>query len=443
MTEDAPDEDFPVKTNVTLGELLRELKDRFGTSLRKLTVMSKTTDPFRLDTPAYHEAGKWFRDMMARAGVLGRKIHNRGIHYAIAMLESPKPCLPSGERFLNNDVGWAFIEDKASKAARWLGYVPFDNITDERNAEPIIRIREVEGMDYTLRTASASDLPIFGDLGPTVVASCVVRQLYLLVIWGEKTSLREVADPISERFNTDLFLGTGEASDTHLYLMAEAGAKDGREMIVFLLTDCDPSGFQMGVSVGHKLRAFKEAFFPNLRFRVIHVALTIDQVKSMGLPSTPLKDTEKRAAGWFRRYGVEQTEIDALATLRPQVLRQLLIDAIMPFYDDTLDYRVSEAGERWQEQAQAELDRLVEEAGAGDLRDAAEASLRDADQALRDFEGAVAAIHFVPPPDDDLPEPQPSGEPKPSLVDSDMTLIEHIERLRDRKDYSNNGEDEE
>src|SRR2546430_2085737 len=43
-------------------------------------------------------------------------------------------------------------------------------------------------------------------------------------------------------------------------------------------------------------------------------------VREYGLPSTPLKDTEKRAGSWQREMHVEQTEIDALASLRPDLL---------------------------------------------------------------------------------------------------------------------------
>ena len=41
--------------------------------------------------------------------------------------------------------------------------------------------------------------------------------------------------------------------------------------------------------------------------------------------------------------GVEQTEIDALASLQPDLLREIARDAIAPFYDATLDQRVIEA----------------------------------------------------------------------------------------------------
>jgi hypothetical protein len=39
----------------------------------------------------------------------------------------------------------------------------------------------------------------------------------------------------------------------------------------------------------------------------------------------------------------EQTEIDALAALRPEVLRDIALEAIEPFYDPTLAERTQEA----------------------------------------------------------------------------------------------------
>jgi hypothetical protein len=50
------------------------------------------------------------------------------------------------------------------------------------------------------------------------------------------------------------------------------------------------------------------------------LALTVEQVRNLGLPSTPLKDTERRADRWRQAFGVGQTEIDALATDRKSVV---------------------------------------------------------------------------------------------------------------------------
>jgi len=45
-----------------------------------------------------------------------------------------------------------------------------------------------------------------------------------------------------------------------------------------------------------------------------------------------------------RKNGHEQTEIDALAALRPDALRRITLDALAPFYDFTLDERCAAAG---------------------------------------------------------------------------------------------------
>ena len=125
--------------------------------------------------------------------------------------------------------------------------------------------------------------------------------------------------------------------------MARNGVADGRPMVVFVFADCDPAGYQMATSIGHKLRAFRDSQHPELDFRVVVPALTVEQVGALGLPSTPLKETERRASRWRAAYGVEQTEIDALATLRPDELRRIVRRAVKPYWDPTLEDRAREA----------------------------------------------------------------------------------------------------
>ena len=76
---------------------------------------------------------------MEACGLLRRAnaIHNRGVFYAIVSRGNAK--FPPGLPYKNDLECWAFLE-RASKAARWFGYVPFEKIIDARNAEPIIRI---------------------------------------------------------------------------------------------------------------------------------------------------------------------------------------------------------------------------------------------------------------------------------------------------------------
>jgi hypothetical protein len=110
--------------------------------------------------------------------------------------------------------------------ARWLGYVPFEAITDARNSPPIIRLAEerstlrpfpsvgvlgyggLEG--YYLATYENAEVDFqpyahahFGDPPP---------QPYRLVFWGEKTSLDTVMDPLAEHYGADLYLPSGDSN---------------------------------------------------------------------------------------------------------------------------------------------------------------------------------------------------------------------------------------
>ena len=109
----------------------------------------------------------------------------------------------------------------------------------------------------------------------------------------------------------------------------------------------------MPVSIGRKLQALHDLLFPDLRFEVVPAALTVEQVRDLNLPSTPLKETEKRASRWREAFGVEQTEIDALATLRPDDLREIVDRAFDPYFDRTLKARVDTAEEEWLAAAKA------------------------------------------------------------------------------------------
>ncbi len=420
---------------MSLGDILRETKKLHKASLAKLTVMSTDTDPFRFDTPANHRDGQWLRDQMKRTGLLGaaRPIHNRGIHYAIVSLGDA--VLPDGSPYLINLDCWNYLEG-ASNLARWLGYVPWPSIIDARNEEPIIRATSVDEPDFDIRGAKSYLIPDSDDFVPSVsVTGFNPRQQYRLVVYGEKTSLGAVLEPIADRYDADLYLSAGEISNSHLAMIARTGWQDGREVIVFVFADADPSGYQMAVSIGHKMRAMKEGLYPSLQYQIHTPALTVEQVKELGLPSTPMKESERRADGWRARYGVEQTEIDALATLRPNVLRAIAKQAIAPFYDQSLQGRADQAKADWVAQA---TERLLAQLGEQDLADRKARIKSIIDQLQDEADDLNTMIEDIDLELDPLvlPEFERSEDAPPPLVDSDMSLIEHIRTLRGRKDYS-------
>jgi hypothetical protein len=191
----------------------------------------------------------------------------------------------------------------------------------------------------------------------------------------------------------------------------------------------------MGVSIGHKLRALRDSLYPNsFSFRVIAPALTVEQVKELGLPSTPLKATESRAGGWYDRYGIEQTEIDALATLRPDVLTSIAHKALAPYFDHSLAERHQAAVDRWHNAAQVAVEVGADPNRLADIWGEAQDHLAKLRLALAEMD-SLAVNSTANPPAWGAPRSMASGS-GPVLVSSDMTLAHHAKILLARKDYS-------
>src|SRR5262249_16388402 len=216
---------------------------------------------------------------------------------------------PNGEIYTNTNDNWNWLADSAGKSARWLGYIPFDRITDNRNAAPIIHRKPATRPFARISVGVRVEIPEVDEIEPMPHAwGLDARQPYHFVIFGEKSSLEEIVRPFAQRNEADLYLPTGEISDTLVYQIAKDAAEDGRPLALFTLSDCDPAGHQMPVSIARKLQAFTDLFFPSLRFEVARVALTPEQVTGERLPETPLKETEKGARRWREDFGVNQAE---------------------------------------------------------------------------------------------------------------------------------------
>jgi hypothetical protein len=411
-----------------------------GCSAADLTVLSNQVDPYRLDTPTGHAEGAWLGAQMDELLDPWREIHLRGLHYAL--VASGSVAKPNGEPYRNTEKDWLWLQSSAAKAARWLGYVDWDRIVDARNEQPVIRIAAPSKPETFVSVASQIQIPAVGNLKPRVwLDGFEGRQAFNLVIYGEKTSLDDVLDPIARHYNASVYLPAGEISDTLLHTMARSGAEDGRPMVVFVLADFDPAGHQMAVSIGRKLQAFRDLRFPDLEFELHPVALTEDQVRELELPSTPLKETEKRADRWRLAHdGLEQTEIDALATLRPDVLRRIVRDALDPFFDHGLDDRVDEARAEWQDQAQTALNEKLDADLLAKIKAEAEAKLsavrKEIEQLNEALRTATEDLDLDIPPPEPLEADPPGSEGLP-LLSTAWSWTEQTRALKRRKAYGN------
>jgi hypothetical protein len=355
------------------------------------------------------------------------------MHYMV--IGQPKP---DGTPYTNTDADWTWLSGDAAKAARWLGYLPFEQIVDQRNAPPEVKIwSEPEPRAY-VTVGARVEIPEADDLMPTVLVDDFLGvQPYKIVMFGEKSSLAPVLRPLAQRYQGDLYLPTGEISDTLLYKMASIGAADGRPMIVFCFSDADPAGWQMPISIARKLQAFRVTHFPRLEVEVHRVALLPDQVRAYGLPSTPLKDTERRADRWREQMHVEQTEIDALAALQPDLLRELAESAIAPFFDATLRTRVTRARQAWETEAQAVLDHTLDAEQLAQIRTQAEERLAVMRDQLAEINDALRIdVTDIDLPDIVVPDAElDDHDGAIPLYDSHLTFKDQCEQLIDSKAY--------
>jgi hypothetical protein len=422
----------------SLRQILESACEEYKARLDDFTVLSAQVDPYRIDTAAGHRDGQWLAEQLAKLYEPGRRPHWRGVHYAI--VQDGKIRKPNRERYRNTDDDWTWLITNPAKAARWLGYIPFDRIVDQRNAAPIIHRKAKVTPQAYLSIGLDVDIPDVDDIEPVPHArGFVPRQAYHFAIFGEKSSLEDVVRPIAEQFEADLYLPTGEISDTLVYQIAREANDDGRPLVMFTLSDCDPAGHQMPVSIGRKLQAFADLFFPNLRFEVVRVALTPEQVREEELPSTPLKATEKRANRWRDAFGIDQTEIDALTTpTKRSVLQRILRQAFKPYIDTALTRRVADAKAEWDSAAQEAVEQQIDPEHLARIREEATTrlgELREQIDHINQQLNLVAGEHFILPVID-IPEPEVELDPdRQALVSFDDDWISASQALIKHKSY--------
>jgi hypothetical protein len=414
--------------------------------LSSLTVLQEESDPYRFDRPAAHVAGQWFAAQIARFA-RGQRVHLRGLHYRLVV--AGDVCKPSkkgggkrGDIYRNTDPDWEWLQWEASAAARWLGYVPFDSIRDERNTPPLIFVphdREAVASHYP---GNACEVPPIDVAMPTFEPSAfVVRQPYRVALIGEKSSLAPVLRPIARRIGAELLLPNGETTTTMIADLAVRANDDGRPLVVLYFSDFDPSGWQMPVSAARKLQALRDLEYPTLEVELHVVSLTREQCEQYDLPSTPLKATESRADKWREVMGREQTEIDALAALRPEILREIAEAAVSPFFDHSLAARCEDAEDEWRVKAAARLEAHPLYAECRAEVETALAAVTVAVAALKVAQDrAMEVLSEVEPPDIELPDPVIDEDPPDPLFTTDDDFATATRKLIARKALDGEGE---
>jgi hypothetical protein len=157
-------------------------------------------------------------------------------------------------------------------------------------------------------------------------------------VWCESRSIAGVIQPVTTEYAVPLYPAGGFASLTLAFQASEniRLEANGRPVHVIYIGDYDPAGVLIDVKIEQELREH----LPDHEIEFHRIAITSEQIKLMGLPTKPAKNSDRR--GGFEGETVEAEAMPA------GVMRELLRDKIESFIPDRAMtvMRIAEASER-------------------------------------------------------------------------------------------------
>lgn len=189
---------------------------------------------------------------------------------------------------------------------------------------------------------------------PGITVAGGAAQPWRIALWAEKASAAPMLERLARAVEGEAIAATGEASDAAVFALLKRAANDPRRALaVLVLSDFDPAGHRMPISIARKAQAMiaQRPDFADLHVEVRRVGMTKAQCEAWSLLETPLKPTDPQAKRWLAHHGRAQTELDAALIVAPDRLEVAIRDAIAAFRDHTLDQRTKAAKAPWLEVA--------------------------------------------------------------------------------------------
>ncbi len=330
---------------------IKQLARQIGRPAKDLVVLAPANDPFYVGVPARQREAEWFAKLWERFG-FSEGVHIRRIHYVlVSQNKEGQPLLkPDGEPYENttNDSG---LLNRASLSARYLDLIPLDALVDRRNDEPIIFTPEINAQEPKITVSDSWPdatylIRDFPELPNYAFVNLEPEQDYFAEVWIEKSTQNDWLVPLCKKRGVNLVVGIGESSEILSRHLAERAQETGKPARIIYMSDFDPAGRSMPVSVARKVEFYIDKFGLDVDVKLNPLVLTEEQCQHYRLPRTPIKPTDKRRKKFEEKFGTGATELDALEALHPGEMAKLLEAEIDRYLDPTLSKRVSEV--QWQ-----------------------------------------------------------------------------------------------
>ena len=302
-----------------LGELrlkrrmaIKRLAKKTGKRPEELLVLQRASDPFYVGSKDQYAKAEWARGLFNLHGT-SRPVHIRRLHYFA--LAQPQHKRPDGNVYANTTSDWRFLL-QACKCSRYLNILPYDLFIDRRAPHTNC---------WTIGN-HCSD--IWKDVMRSSFEQLYYRHVRLMLsevmpvhieIWSEKSTAADLLEPITNKYNIPVTSSMGDISITSVWQFFKRVANCGKPVRIFYISDFDPSGANMPISVSRKIEYFirQMNLSRKLDIKLKPIMLTRTQVRRFQLPSVPLKSHYSKSGSFSKYYGKMATELHALEVKRP------------------------------------------------------------------------------------------------------------------------------
>ena len=339
-------------------------------------VLSRYRDPWTPWSETHIQKAKWVAGYFER---LGRRIHERGFHYWLVSLGDV--VKPDGVSYSNTEKDWNLLLQWV-KWAKYLQIGDWTNLIDRKHPEPLDHL-ELYTDPGSLHDNSDSPSKLINTKLKGLIDGIIEDimwvvpryessgyQNYFLAVFCEKSSMNDYILPVVQEFSGVFQPLVGESSLERVEAIARRASELKKPVRIFYISDFDPSGDQMPVSVARKVEWFaREKYKFPFDVKLKPIVLTNDQVLRYQLPGIPTKEGDSRAKSFIERFGDRRaTELDALEALYPGELARIVREALEPYYDRENPRKVMDENDRIAKAARQMLEAIrpkLEEALSG------------------------------------------------------------------------------
>ena len=181
----------------------------------------------------------------------------------------------------------------------------------------------VDGTRYVRRPTTFTDLEdVLYHTANTYRRALWSDQAAEVHIFTEKDAIVGVIDRVCREWDVPLGVLRGYCSESFAHEMGEVVSASKKPVFIYQLGDHDPSGIGAWEDFQKKVHRFA----PSAEVIFERLAVTPEQITSMGLETRPTKREDPRA----KNFDGESVEVDAI---RAPILRQLVADAVVQHVD--------------------------------------------------------------------------------------------------------------